>query len=81
MKYIYNLPRQLALFSFFAELRFGNTWEELLIENFFGPLGMDRTTFFNYADPEYEGFVTPYNVNLTAEDPDELYPSPMEMYS
>ena len=70
-----------SVLSTVLEKTFGKPWEDLLIENLFEPLGMDRSTFFNYADPDYEGFVTPYNVNMTAEDPEEMYPSPLEMYS
>ena len=63
------------------EQTFGASWEELVTSELYAPIGMNSSTFYDFAAPDYEGFITPYTYNASADDPTELQPTPYYIWS
>ena len=70
-----------SILGLVLEREFGASWENLLTNELLVPLGMDSTTFYDFAAPNYEGFVTPYTYNISAEDPLVLVEGPYDMWA
>ena len=70
----------LSVLGLVLEREFGASWENLLTNELLLPLGMNSTTFYDFAAPDYEGFVTPYILNVSSDEPLVLVPGPFDMW-
>ena len=78
--YLYT-NNMFSVLALALEQTFGASWEELVTSELFEPIGMNSSTFYDLAAPEYEGFITPYTYNVSSENPSELVPQPYVIWS
>ena len=78
--YLYN-NNMYSVLGAVLEQVFGASWEELVTSELYAPIGMNSSTFYDLAAPDYDGFTTPYTYNISSDDPTSLQPMPYDIWS
>ena len=60
-----------------TEVMGGATWEDLVTDLLFEPIGMSSSTFMDLAPPDYEGYAVPY---IQRSENGSLEPMPIEYF-